>query len=72
MMKQLACEMCGCTDMVKQDGLFVCQSCGIKYTVEEARKMMIDGPVEVHGVVRIDNSRELDNLYQAARNARMA
>ena len=25
-MKQLTCEMCGSTDLVKQDGIFVCQT----------------------------------------------
>ena len=29
-MKQLTCEMCGSTDLMKQDGVFVCQSCGCK------------------------------------------
>ena len=38
-MKQLTCEMCGSTDLLKQDGVFVCQSCGCKYSVEEAKKM---------------------------------
>ena len=28
--------------MIKQDGVFVCQSCGAKYSVEEAKKMMVD------------------------------
>lgn len=37
-MKQLTCEMCGATDLIKQDGVFVCQSCGCKYSVEEAKK----------------------------------
>ena len=27
-MKQITCEMCGSTDFMKQDGFFVCQSCG--------------------------------------------
>ena len=39
-MKRLVCEMCGGTDLIKQDGVFVCQSCGCKYSVEEARKML--------------------------------
>ena len=39
-MKQLICEMCGGNDLIKQDGVFVCQNCGTKYTVEEAKKMM--------------------------------
>ena len=25
-MKQIACEMCGSTDLIKENGLFVCQS----------------------------------------------
>lgn len=37
-MKQLTCEMCGSTDLIKEDGVFVCQACGIKYSVEEAKK----------------------------------
>ena len=41
-MKKLVCEMCGSNDLLKQDGVFVCQSCGCKYSVEEARKMMME------------------------------
>ncbi len=65
-MKVLACELCGSNDLVKQEGLFVCQYCGAKYSLEEARKMMVEG------TVRIDHSSELTNLYKAARNAREA
>ena len=57
-MKALVCEMCGSNELIKQDGLYVCQSCGTKYTVEEARKLMIEGPVTVTGTVKIDK-----NLY---------
>ncbi len=70
-MKQLVCEMCGSTDLVKQDGVFVCQSCGVKYSVEEARKMMIEGPVDVSGsVVKVDTSEKLQNILTLARRAR--
>lgn len=51
-MKQLICEMCGSTDLIKKDGVFVCQTCGCKYSVEEARKMMIEGTVSIDGVVK--------------------
>ena len=68
-MKALKCEMCGSTDVVKQDGLYVCQNCGTKYTVEEAKKMMIEGTVDVQGTVKIDSSSELQNLYKLARVA---
>ncbi len=69
-MKQLTCEMCGSTNLVKQDGVFVCQSCGTKYSIEEARKMMVEGTVDVKGTVKVDTSDELANLYQIARRAR--
>ena len=42
-MKQLVCEMCGSTEFVKQDGVFACQGCGIKYSTEEAKRVMADG-----------------------------
>ena len=69
-MKALKCEMCGSNDVVKQDGLYVCQNCGTKYTVEEARKMMIEGTVDVQGTVKVDTSDELKNLYEIARRAK--
>ena len=70
-MKQLTCEMCGSTNLIKQDGMFVCQDCGTKYSVEEAKKMMIEGTVDVSGsTVKVDTSGELANLYQIARRAK--
>ena len=70
-MKRLTCEMCGSTDLLKQDGVFVCQSCGTKYSVEEAKKMMIEGTVDVSGsTIKVDTSGELANLYQIARRAK--
>ena len=69
-MKALTCEMCGSTNLIKQDGVYVCQSCGTKYSVEEARKMMVEGTVSVKGTVKLDNSDELRNLYEIARRAK--
>lgn len=70
-MKRLTCEMCGGTNLMKQDGVFVCQDCGTKYSIEEARKMMVEGTVDVSGsTVKVDTSGELANLYQIARRAK--
>lgn len=68
-MKQLVCEMCGSTDLVKQDGVFVCQSCGCKYSVEEAKKMMVEGTVQVEGTVKIDNTDQAKTFKDMAINA---
>lgn len=58
-MKQLVCEMCGSTDVIKQDGMYVCQACGVKFSVEDAKKMM----------VTVDNTKKLENLFKVARQA---
>lgn len=72
-MKLIKCEMCGNNDLIKQNGLFVCQYCGAKYTVDEARKLMIDGPVDVSGSsVKIDDSDRLGNYYLMAESAFIA
>lgn len=61
-MRAMICEMCGSSDLVKQDGMYVCQYCGTKYTVEEARKLL--------GTVKIDRSDENEKMLILARRAR--
>lgn len=68
-LKALACEMCGSTDMIKQNGVFVCQSCGTKYSLEDARKMMIAGTVNIAGTVSVDNSDYVKRYLENARRA---
>lgn len=68
-MKQLTCEMCGSTNLLKQEGVFVCQTCGTKYSVEEAKKMMIDGVVTVTGTVTVDNTDKIKNYLEMANSA---
>jgi len=41
-MKVIVCELCEGREFAKQDGMFVCQSCGSKYTPEDAKKLMIE------------------------------
>jgi len=62
-MKTMQCEMCGGNDLVKTAGFYVCQNCGTKYAPDEAKKLFING------VVKIDDSEELSNLYSLARRA---
>ena len=71
-MKALTCEMCGSTNLIKEDGVFVCQSCGTKYSVEEAKKMMVEGTVSIKGTVTIDNSGVVGNYLHMASNAAQA
>lgn len=57
-MKKLTCEMCNSTDLVKEDGVFVCQYCGTKYSVEDAKKMMTGDKVEITGTVKVAKNTE--------------
>lgn len=65
-MKAMQCELCGGTEIVKDGDFFVCQSCGMKYTLETVRKMMVEGIVEVKGTVKQDRSDELTRLLELA------
>ena len=69
-MKQIKCELCGSIELIKKDGVFICKHCSAQYSIEEAKKLMIDGVVEVTGKVKVDSSDELANLYQIARRAK--
>jgi len=69
-MKKINCELCGSNQLIKQEGVYVCQHCGTKYSAEEAKKMMVDGVVEITGSVKLDSSDKLTNLYQIARRAK--
>lgn len=54
-MKKMVCEICGSNDIEKKDGVFVCNSCGTKYSTEEAKKLLVEvsGKVEVSGSVKV-------------------
>lgn len=65
-MKAIKCELCGSNDIVKQEGVFICQYCGTKYSLEEAKKMMVEGTVEVTGTVRVDDSSKYNNYKKLA------
>ena len=81
-MKKMLCEICGSDNLLKEGGFFVCQSCSAKYSVEEAKKLLVevDSPVEeasegksrapVTSKPKQKSGNELQKLYKAAENAR--
>ncbi len=71
-MKMMVCEMCESHDFAKQDGMFVCQGCGMKYSVEEAKKLMVEVEGEAAPIrtVKVDQSDEIRKLYELARRAK--
>ena len=70
-MKKLVCELCGSDDIVKQEGCFVCQQCGTKYSLEEAKRMMMEGGDAAPGItVKVDNTSFVERYLQNARRAK--
>ena len=58
-MKKLQCEVCGGQLMMK-DGMAVCESCGMKFSKEEVKKMVVElsGPIEIKGPVELIKARK--------------
>ena len=46
-MQAIKCELCGSNQLIKKDGFFQCEHCDTKYTLEEAKKLIVSGTVEV-------------------------
>lgn len=69
-MKQLICEMCGSTELIKEDGFFVCQGCGCKYSVEEAKKIMAEGGTNEQGAFQAEHSSFVAKQLANARRAK--
>lgn len=72
-MKKPVCELCGSHEFTKEGGMFVCQSCGTKYSPEEAKRLVKEVPDNavdlgkaVHGTVMGAGSAVKDILGKAA------
>lgn len=73
-MKRVFCEVCGGSDILKDNGVFICQSCGCKYSLEEVRKMLTedDSVQQAPGTLPpADQNEEYRNTLKATRDAMM-
>ena len=68
-MKRLTCDICGGIGLIKQDGVFVCQTCYTKYSVEEVKRMMSDEFDNSALSIRKESNVELNNLIILAERA---
>ena len=60
-MQAIKCELCGSSDLVKTNGIYLCQHCGTKYTAEEAKKLFV--------TVKLDKTDVRENSRTLARRA---
>ena len=73
-MKRICCEICGSPDILKDQGVFICQACGCKYTLEEVRKMLTedDSVKQTKDMPSsVDQPDEFENLLTVTRDAMM-
>ena len=77
-MKKIVCDLCDSTEFVKEGGMFICQGCGTKYSLEEAKSMMreVEGgaaPVSSAPVNAVPmgnpNQQQIDNMLILATTA---
>lgn len=79
-MKKIVCELCESMEFTKEGGVFICQGCGTKYSLEEAKSMMreVDGdsaPSAVGPAAAVSipagnpNQAQIDNLLVLATTA---
>lgn len=62
----IKCEICSRNDIIKENGTFVCQSCGCKYSVEDMRKMVDSAnPIEV----KISRTADITRIKKMADTA---
>lgn len=71
--------MCGSNNILKQDTFYVCQDCGVKYTPEEAKKLLVEITDEIktnaeepsNNNEQKDESLNLDGLNKEERIAKL-
>lgn len=77
-MKKIVCDLCESTEFTKEGGFFICQGCGTKYSLEEAKAMMreVEGsaPVSTGAPVTAvpmgnPNQQQIDNILVLATTA---
>ena len=77
-MKKIVCDLCECTEFTKEGGFFICQGCGTKYSLEEAKSMMkeVEGSAPASTGTPVasvpvgnPNQQQIDNILLLASNA---
>lgn len=71
-MKKIVCDLCGSMDFVKENGMFICQGCGTKYTLEDAKSMMAeveDNSADVSSAAASSVQQQISNLLFLAQSA---
>lgn len=60
-MKKMICEVCGGSNFLKENGVFVCQIYGMKYSLAEAKKLVKEVPDTEQSVNYAENNSSNDD-----------
>ena len=80
-MKKIVCDLCESTEFTKEGGFFICQGCGTKYSLEEAKSMMreVEGSAPISAGAPVTavpmgnpNQQQIDNLLVLATSSKEA
>jgi hypothetical protein len=66
-MDKISCEICGSQDLIKAEGVFICQVCGIKYSLNDIKRIY-EGTAN-NEIITIDNSAFINKYLNFARRA---
>lgn len=66
-MKQLLCEICGDSNLLKHEDVFICQNCGAQYSIENVKKMLCNDTDTPSGA---DINKKIENYMTLAHSAR--
>lgn len=61
-MKKIICEVCGESKFIKDGDDYVCQNCGMKYTLDQIKKMSIDTDDEKNDSAESDQKESVKTL----------
>ena len=67
-MIQIKCEMCGSNNIMKENGIYICQYCGTKYSPDEAKKLMVE-VIESANIRTPIQVKAMDQNYALLENA---
>ncbi len=56
----MVCEICGGEDIIKEGGIFVCHTCGGKYSLEEVKKLIKEMPDASAEVLETEENKTAD------------
>ena len=67
----MICDICGNANIIKKDGVYICQDCGTKYSLEEAKKLFKEtSECSIENSNETEELSEIEKMYRVARRAR--